>query len=119
MMLEPPAVGRAPLLPETACELDLHAGHRKRLRARFLAGGENALADYELLELVLFGANPRRDMKPLAKRLLSKFGSFAEVISASKERLAEVDGVGEAVISQLKIVEAAAHRFARGQVKGR
>jgi DNA repair protein RadC len=118
-MLERPAVERAPLPSETACELDLHAGHRKRLRARFLAGGETALADYELLELILFGANARHDMKPLAKRLLSKFGSLAEVISASKERLAEVDGVGEAVISQLKIVEAAAHRFARGQVKGR
>jgi DNA repair protein RadC len=104
---------------EAACEPDLHAGHRNRLRARFLAGGENALADYELLELILFGANARRDMKPLAKRLLSKFGSFAEVISASKERLADVGGVGEAVISQLKIVEAAAHRFARGRVKGR
>jgi len=106
-------------LPSQAAELDLDAGHRKRLRARFLAGGETALADYELLELILFGANARHDMKPLAKRLLSKFGSLAEVISASKERLAEVDGVGEAVISQLKIVEAAAHRFARGQVKGR
>ena len=120
-MLERPAAQRAfsTLAAEPRGEADLHAGHRGRLRARFLAGGEGALADYELLELILFAANARRDMKPLAKRLLAKFGSFAEVIAAPKERLAELSGVGDAVIAQLKIVEAAAQRFARGQVKGR
>ena len=120
-MLEKPSVQRAlPTFPrEPAGETDLHAGHRKRLRDRFLSGGEAALADYELLEFILFAAHARRDMKPLAKRLLAKFGSFAEVVSAPKERLLEVSGVGDAVIVQLKIVEAAAQRFARGQVKGR
>jgi DNA repair protein RadC len=120
-MLERPAVQRAvsTLAPDPPEKADLHNGHRKRLRARFLGGGEGALADYELLELILFAANARHDMKPLAKRLLTKFGSFAEVIAAPRERLAELSGVGESVIAQLKIVEAAAHRFARGQVKGR
>jgi DNA repair protein RadC len=94
-------------------------GHRERLRARFLAAGVDALADYELLELVLFRAIVRRDVKPLAKRLLETFGSFAEVVAAPRARLAEIDGLGEAAIAELKIVEAAAQRFARGQIKKR
>ncbi len=92
------------------------AGHRQRLRERFLNGGARALPDYELLELVLFGALPRVDTKPLAKRLLAKFGSFAEVIAAPPERLREVEGAGENVVTGLKIVQAAAERFARGTV---
>jgi DNA repair protein RadC len=84
-------------------------GHRDRLRTRFREGGVSALADYEFLELVLFRALPRRDVKPLAKALIEKFGSFAEVVSAPPSRLAEVTGAGEAVITELKIVEAAAH----------
>jgi DNA repair protein RadC len=94
-------------------------GHRERLRARFRAGGAEALADYEMLELVLFRAVPRRDVKPLAKQLLAKFGSFAEVISAPPKRLAEVEGLGEAGITELKVVQAAAHRLAKGQLKKR
>src|SRR5947208_4536235 len=70
-----------------------YRGHRERLRARLIETGGDALADYELLELVLFGARPQRDMKPLAKALIEKFGSFAEAISAPPARLAEVDGV--------------------------
>jgi DNA repair protein RadC len=94
-------------------------GHRERLRARFLTGGADALPDYELLELTLFAALPRRDTKPLAKALLARFGSFAEVIAAPRARLMEVKGVGEAVASHLKIVEAAAHRLAKTRVIGR
>jgi DNA repair protein RadC len=94
-------------------------GHRERLRARFVAGGADAMPDYELLELTLFAALPRRDTKPLAKALLARFGSFAEVIAAPPARLMEVKGVGETVASHLKIVEAAAHRLARTQVIGR
>ncbi len=71
------------------------------------------MPDYELLELTLFAALPRRDTKPLAKALLARFGSFAEVIAAPREWLLEVAGVGESVAAQLKIVEAAAHRLAR------
>jgi len=81
--------------------------------------GAQALADYELLELVLFRAIPRRDVKPLAKSLLARFGSFAEVICASRERLQEVSGLGEAAITELKIVQAAAGRLARDQVRER
>jgi hypothetical protein len=92
-------------------------GHRERLRDRFLEGGSGALADYELLELILFRALPRRDVKPLAKDLLARFGSFAEVISAPPQRLAEVKGLGEAAIAELKIVQAAAQRLARGEVQ--
>ncbi len=88
-----------------------YAGHRARLRARFMKAGAEALADYELLELVLFRAIPRRDCKPLAKALLARFGSFAEVISAPPARLAEVPGVGDAVVAELKIVQAAAIRL--------
>jgi hypothetical protein len=78
-------------------------GHRERLRARFLQGGSDALADYELLELVLFRAIARRDLKPLAKNLIKQFGSFAEVVSAPIERLKSIKGLGEAAITELKI----------------
>jgi DNA repair protein RadC len=94
-------------------------GHRERLRERFLEGGNAAVTDYELLELVLFRALPRRDVKPLAKELIARFGSFAEVVSAPPQRLAEIKGLGEAAITELKVVEAAAHRLARGQVQNR
>ena len=94
-------------------------GHRERLRARFLKGGADAMPDYELLELTLFAALPRRDTKPLAKALLARFGSFAEVIAAPRARLMEVKGVGEAVANHLKIVEAAAQRLTRTKVMGR
>jgi DNA repair protein RadC len=94
-------------------------GHRERLRLRFREAGTEALTDYELLELLLFRALPRRDVKPLAKSLIAKFGSFAEVVSAPTARLAEVKGLGDSAITELKIVQAAASRLARGQVKGR
>ena len=93
-----------------------HIGHRQRLRERFMKGGADALPDYELLELVLFGALPRRDTKELAKRLIARFGSFAEVINAPEARLAEVKDVGDAVIAELKIVRAAALRLMRGEL---
>src|SRR3954470_10045428 len=91
-------------------------GHRDRLRARFLSAGSDALADYELLELILFRAIPQRDVKPLAKDLLKRFGSFNEAVSAPISRLKEVKGLGEDAIKELKSVEAAAQRLARGKV---
>ena len=94
-------------------------GHRDRLRARFRSAGSQALADYELLELVLFRAVPRWDVKPLAKALVDRFGSFAEVVAAPVQLLAEVPGVKDAIITELKVVEAAAQRLAKGQVKRR
>jgi len=94
-------------------------GHRDRLRARFREAGSEALADYEMLELILFRAIPQRDVKPLAKQLLEKFGSFAEVISAPAARLKEIGGLGDAAVTEFKIVAAAAQRLAKGQVKKR
>ncbi len=94
-------------------------GHRERLRSRFREAGTEALSDYELLELLLFRAQPRRDVKPLAKALLDKFGSFAEVIAAPENRLAEVKGLGQAGITEFKIVQAAANRMLRGAVTRR
>lgn len=94
-------------------------GHRDRLRTRFSEVGGDALPDYELLELVLFRSIPRRDVKPLAKELIKRFGTFAEVLAAPPGRLAEVDGIGESVILDLKIVEASARRLARGAVAKR
>jgi DNA repair protein RadC len=92
------------------------ADHRKRLRARFMAGGATAMPDYELLELVLFRAIPRRDVKPLARALMDRFGDFNRVLTASDARLRDISGVGDAVVTELKIVEAAAHRMARSKV---
>jgi DNA repair protein RadC len=96
-----------------------YLGHRDRLRARFRDSGSGALSDYELLELVLFRALPRRDVKPLAKALIAKFGSFAETIAAPPQRLAEVEGLGDTTITDLKVIEAAARRLAHGEVKRR
>lgn len=93
--------------------------HRKRLRERFLAGGASAMPDYELLELVLFRAIPRQDVKPLARELIETFGDFNRVLSATAQQLLQVKGVGEAVVIELKVVEAAAHRLARAKVMQR
>lgn len=95
------------------------ADHRKRLRARFTEGGAQAMPDYELLELVLFRAIPRQDVKPLARLLLDTFGDFNRVVSASPARLAMVKGAGEAVVLELKVVEAAAQRMMRARVMHR
>ena len=92
-----------------------YLGHRERLRERFLKGGAEGLPDYELLELVLFAGIPRKDVKPLAKRLIEKLGDFGEVIAAPKERLLEL-GLSEGSVAQLKIIEAAAQRLARTRV---
>lgn len=96
-----------------------YLGHRERLRARFLVDGGAAMPDYELLELALFAAIPRRDVKPLAKALIARFGSFAEVLSAVPTRLMEVEGISDRVVTHLKVIEAAALRLARTQVLNR
>lgn len=94
-------------------------GHRDRLRKRFREGGAEALPDYELLELILFRAIPRRDVKPLAKEILARFGSFAETVTAAPERLLEVEGVTDAVVTEIKIVQAAGLRASQSEVKKR
>jgi DNA repair protein RadC len=93
-----------------------YLGHRERLRRRFREAGPDALPDYELLEMILFRAVPRRDTKPLAKAVLARFGSFAEALNAPEELLREVPGLGEAAITEIKLVRAAALRLMRGEV---
>ena len=87
--------------------------HRTRLRKRFAEDGPAALADYELLELLLFRIIPRRDTKPLAKALIARFGDFAAVLAAEASRIAEVAGAGASVALELKAIQAAAERAAR------
>ena len=104
------------LAPESAIGAD---GHRARMRARLLAAGPDALADHEMLEMVLFLALPRRDTKPIARALLDRFGSFAATISATPGELAVIGGLGEAGAAALKLVQAAALRLARVEVMDR
>jgi DNA repair protein RadC len=92
-------------------------GHRQRLRQRFLNAGADALADYELLEMILFAARPRGDVKPLAKSLLSKFGSLAKVVTAEKQALLEVQDMGEAAVAAVKAIEVASQRILKEEVK--
>lgn len=92
------------------------SGHRARLRARLLAGGEEALADHEVIEYLLMTAIPRRDVKPLARVLLQRFGGLAGVFNADPKALAEVAGMGETSAAALKIVSFAARRLARSEV---
>jgi len=94
-------------------------GHRERLRERFSKGGADALPDYELVELVLFRVFPRGDTKPLARALIDRFGNFAEVVSAPPEVLREVEGVGERVVQELKLIQAAALRLSQHRMIGR
>ena len=95
-----------------------YAGHRDRLRDRFMEAGAAGLAEYELLELILFRAIPRRDVKPLAKQLIKHFGSLADVISAEPDRLREIV-VGESVVRELKIIQAAALHLSQSAVLNR
>ena len=104
---------------EAPAAISPHSGHRERLRDRFMRGGDKALPDYEMLELVLFNAIPRRDTKPLAKELIARFGTFAEVVSAPETRLREIKGVSDRVITELKLVRAAALRLMQGQIMER
>lgn len=108
------------VVPATSGKLPSYiADHRKRLRTRFMEGGAAAMPDYELLELVLFRAIPRQDVKPLARRLLDTFGDFNRVVTATAARLGAVQGVGDAVVQELKIVEASAQRMMRARVMNR
>lgn len=88
-----------------------YAGHRARLRERFVKGGATSLPDYELIELLLFGAMPRRDVKPIAKALLKKFGSLGGVLDADVDALATVEGMGEVAAINIKVVRESAVRM--------
>ncbi|WP_084697734.1 RadC family protein [Muricoccus aerilatus] len=92
-------------------------GHRKRLRDKLLRTGPDALADYELLEMLLFLALPRVDTKPHAKRLIARFGSFAGAISAPESELRLVEGIGETAVAALRLVQAASIRLLAEEVR--
>jgi DNA repair protein RadC len=97
-------------------EENLAEGHRERLRERFMRAGVEGVQDYELMELVLFRAIPRKDVKPIAKTLIARFGGFAEALAAPVERLTEIAGVSESVAREFKIVHAAAVKLAQARV---
>jgi len=101
--------------PSKGAEAHRHK-HRDRLRQRFTDGGADAVPDYELLEMLLYGAITRGDTKPLAKRLLGRFGDLNHVLAAPEARLKEVEGVGDKVIFQLKLIQSVGHRMARARV---
>jgi DNA repair protein RadC len=93
-------------------------GHRARMRDRLLRAGPEALADHELIEMLLFLALPRRDTKPIARALLVRFRSFAGCIAAAPQELREIEGLGDAGIAALKTIQAAALRLMRAEVIG-
>lgn len=93
-----------------------YLGHRARMRERFLKSDGKGFMDYELLELALFTAIPRQDVKPIAKDLLKKFGSYAGVITASTKDLENIKGLGEAAIVALKTIQISAERLLQDQV---
>ena len=107
------------MVSEAAASESFHLGHRERLRARALSAGVDALPDYEALELYLFRTFPRGDVKPLAKRLLTRFGSLAGVLSASVQELRTVQGVGETAALDLKLVHDLTQRIALHSAKKR
>ncbi|MEO1292877.1 MAG: DNA repair protein RadC [Pseudomonadota bacterium] len=113
------AAAPPPVAPPDKPPEDHRHGHRDRLRTRFRQGGPGAVADYELLELILFRAIPRRDVKPLAKKLLARFKSLSAVLSAEPESLREIGGLGEAAITEFKIVAAAAQHMTRATLTDR
>lgn len=105
------------MFPDTATQPAGGSGHRARLRERLLGGGPEALADYEVLEYLLFGANARGDTKPQAKALLARFGSLAGVLNAEPQALKQVKGISDAGVGAIKIAALAARRMARSQVQ--
>ncbi len=115
----PVAIPRRATPKPSAADKPHYHDHRARLRQRFGEAGAGALADYEVLELLLFRTIPRRDTKPLAKALLSTFGDLAAVLGAPAQRIAEVDGAGPAVAQDLKIVQAMLERASRASLMQR
>lgn len=117
-MTEPPERPQPAGEPSrTRAEKPHYAGHRDRLRARFRDAGPEALADYEILELVLFRVLPRRDTKPIAKALLARFGSLSAVFGAPVERLTEIDGIGRSAAGELKLFQALAARLGKHELQ--
>jgi DNA repair protein RadC len=114
----PDAAGQSPPAGRQKRQPKHHDGHRERLRQRFLQEGADALADYELLEMLLFACIPRRDVKPLAKALIAAFGSLWGVVNATPDELAR-HRLSDATVAALKVVGAAGLRMAKGELIGR
>jgi DNA repair protein RadC len=110
--------GKASALRAPSPDLHYH-GHRERLRSKFRDHGDTALADYELLELILFRLIPRRDTKPIAKALIERFGTLGGVFGAPVHLLQEIKGIGEAVATDLKLISTVAHRSLKSEIKGK
>ena len=102
--------------PEKKTEEPHYTGHRQRLRARFAESGPDALADYDLLELVLFTLIPRRDVKPLAKSLLAHFGSLPALMNAPEAELEKISGLSESSVTSLKAITALAQRAMKQEI---
>lgn len=115
----PPSLTKRTTVSSALGKEEHYHGHRERLRDRFRQNGDTAVADYELLELLLFRLIPRRDTKPIAKALLDRFGSLAAVFGAPIALLQEVKGVGEAVALDIKLISAVAHRTLKSELKGK
>ncbi|MEX1034352.1 MAG: DNA repair protein RadC [Sneathiella sp.] len=96
---------------------DHRLGHRERMRERVISAGARSLADYQLLEMLLFAASPRGDTKPLAKSLLAEFGSLAKVLKAEPQALRKIDKVGDAVIATLKVAETLGEKILRAEIE--
>lgn len=116
---EQPAKRPSHAMPTATPEEAHYHGHRDRLRTRYRENGDAALADYELLELLLFRLIPRRDTKPIAKALLDRFGNLAGVFGASPNLLQEVKGIGEAVALDLKLIATVAQRSLKSELRGK
>ncbi len=107
----------APDIKDLDRKMDPRAGHRERMRAQVLSAGARSLADYQLLEYLLFAASPRRDTKPLAKALLARFGTLSRVMKAEVEELRKVEGAGDAVIATLKVAETLGEKLLRAEIE--
>jgi len=119
---KPASLGECSLLPDLLPPLMEPSasagteGHRLRMRQRLLKAGPNSLADHEMLEMILFIALPRRDTKPVARELLTRFRTFGGVIGAPATELVTIEGLGEAGAAALKLVQAAALRTMRQEL---
>ncbi|WP_312943917.1 RadC family protein [Agrobacterium sp.] len=117
----PEATGK---IPKASAKADISAnhhyhGHRDRLRSRYRDNGDTSLADYEILELLLFRLIPRKDTKPIAKALLARFGTLSGVFGAPAALLQEVNGIGETVALDIKLISTIGHRTLKSEIRNK
>lgn len=104
-------------MAKSASEGQLHTGHRKRLRERFLKEGLDSFEDHQVLELLLFQAVPRLDTNPIAHKLMKRFGSLSAVLEADPKDVASVEGVGENAAAFLSMLPHVTRRYFHDRVK--